>query len=81
MWMIADLLPEKAVRLLRAVGGVAIGIGAFCLLLGGTIALTLEDDLMALVGIVVGLVGLLFIVLGGALRAMGTGDAFMNRQM
>ena len=75
MWFIAGLLPDKALGVLRAVGGVVIGIGVFLLLLGGTIALAVEDDWIVLFGLVVGIIGFLFMVLGAGLRTMGNSDA------
>ena len=41
------------------------------LLLGVTLALAVEDDWLALFGLVVGLIGFLFLVLGAALRSLG----------
>ena len=72
MWLIEGLLPEKGVRVLRAVGRVVLWIGVFLLLLGVTLALAVEDDWLALFGLVVGLIGFLFLVFGAALRSLGT---------
>ena len=75
MWLIEGLIPEKGVRVLNAVGRVVLWIGLFLLLLGVTIALAVEGDLLVLLGLAVGFVGLLFLGIGASLRSLG------NRQM
>jgi|TARA_B100001094_G_scaffold169002_1_gene163451 hypothetical protein len=72
MWLIEGLLPEKGVRVLRAIGKVVLWVGVFLLLLGVTLALAVEDDWIVFLGVVVGFVGFLLLVFGGALRSLGT---------
>ena len=75
MWLIEGLIPEKGVRVLNAVGRVVLWIGLFLLLLGVTIALAVEGDLLVLLGLAMGFIGFLFLVIGASLRSLG------NRRM
>ena len=59
MWLIEGLIPEKGVRVLRAVGRVVLWIGVFFLLLGVTLALAVEDDWIVILGVAVGFIGFL----------------------
>ena len=72
MWLIEGLIPEKGVRVLRAVGRVVLWIGLFFLLLGVTLALAVEDDWIVILGVAVGFIGFLFLVFGASLRSLGT---------
>ena len=74
MALIQGLLPDKALRVLRAVGGVAMGIGAILLLLGVAIMFTIEDDLGFFLGLFVGSISFLFLMIGSSLRAIGDDD-------
>lgn len=74
MALIQGLLPDKALRVLRAVGGVAMGIGVILLLLGVAIMFTIQDDLGFFLGLFVGSIGFLFLMIGSSLRAIGDDD-------
>ena len=74
MSLIEGLLPDKALRVLRAVGGVFLGIGVILGLLGGTIAFTVEDDWGFFLGLFIGIIGFLFLMIGSILRTMGDDD-------
>ena len=72
MWLIGGLLPEKGVRVLRKIGRVVLWVGAFLLLLGVTLALSVEDDWIAFFGLALGFIGFLLLVFGASLRSLGT---------
>ena len=72
MWLIEGHIPEKGVRVLRAVGRVVLWIGVFFLLLGVTLALAVEDDWIVILGVAVGFIGFLLLVFGATLRSLGT---------
>ena len=74
MALIQGLLPDKALRVLRAVGGVAMGIGTILLLLGGAIMFTIQDDWGFFLGLFVGSIGFLSLLVGSSLRAIGDDD-------
>ena len=78
MSLIEGLLPDKALRVLRAVGGVFLGIGVILGLLGGTIAFTVEDDWGFFLGLFIGLIGFLFLMIGSILRTMGDDDEVLS---
>ena len=78
MWFIAGLLPDRALRVLRAVGGVAMGVGVILLLLAATLAFAVEDELGTVLGFALGAIGFLVMVIGAGLRALASSDSGLD---
>ena len=78
MWFIAGLLPDRALGVLRAVGGVAMGFGVILLLLAATLAFAVEDELGAILGFALGAIGFLVMVIGAGLRALASSDSDLD---